>query len=168
VLRSQKIQAVNDLEEVCKNSDGIFVVHYRGMTVLEILQLKKSLKTKQVNFRVVKNTLIKIAAANASKPELLDMFSGPVAIVYSSDVVSAAKLIDQFSKTNNKLKIIGASVNGKPLGAGGVAQIAKLPSFDEIRAKLIAIVQTPATNTARVLNAPAQAVARVIAAYSKK
>jgi len=168
VLRSQKIKSVSDLENVCKSSDGIFVVHYRGMTVLDILQLKKSLKTKQVNFRVVKNTLIKIAAKNADRSELIDMFSGPVAIVYSSDVVSAAKLIDQFSQTNDKLKIVGASINGKVVDVESVSEIAKLPSFDEVRAKLIATIQTPATNVARLLKAPAESVARVIAAYAEK
>jgi len=166
VLRSQKKQFVHDLEGVCRDSAGIFVVHYRGMTVLEISKFKKSLKTKQVNFKVVKNTLVKIAAKNVGKDELISMFAGPVAIVYSSDVVSAAKLLDDFAKTNNKIKVVGGSVNGKFVGLEEVGQIAKLPSFEEIRAKLIAIIQTPATKIAGVLVAPAQQVARVIAAHA--
>ena len=168
MLRSEKKQFVHDLENVCRDSAGIFVVHYRGMTVFEISKLKKSLKTKQVNFKVVKNTLVKIAAKNVGKEELVSMFSGPVAIVYSSDVVSAAKLLDDFAKTNKKIKIVGGSVNGKFVGLEEVGEIAKLPSFDEIRAKLIAIIQAPATKIARVLNAPAEQAARVIAAYANK
>lgn len=168
MLRSQKKQFVHDLESVCRDSAGIFVVHYRGMTVIEISKLKKSLKTKQVKFKVVKNTLVKIAAKNVGKDELVSMFAGPVALVYSSDVVSAAKLLDDFAKTNDKIKIIGGSVNGKFVGLEEVGEIAKLPSFEEIRARLIAVIQTPATNVARVLVAPAQQVARVISAYAQK
>ena len=106
MIRSQKLQSVNYLETVCRASAAIFVVHYRGMNVLEILQLKKSLKTKLINFKVVKNTLMKIAAKNSGKDELAESLSGPVAIVYSNDVISAAKLLNDFAKTNNKLKII--------------------------------------------------------------
>jgi large subunit ribosomal protein L10 len=168
VLRSEKKQFVSELEKICKDSEGIFVTHYRGMTVSEIFNFKKSLKDKQVHFKVVKNTLAKIAAHNAGKDELVGMFSGPVAIAYSNDVVAAAKLVDAYSKTNSKLKIVGGSINGSVVGAEEVSEIAKLPSFEEIRSRLIATIQAPAIKIARVLKAPAENVARVLVAYAEK
>jgi large subunit ribosomal protein L10 len=168
VLRSEKKQFVENLERVCKDSAGIFVTHYHGMTVTEVLKLKKSLKSKEVYFKVVKNTLMKIAAKNVGRNEIIDMFSGPVAVAYSNDVVAAAKLLDNFSKENENLKIVGGSISGSVVSASEIREIAKLPSFEEIRAKLIAVIQTPAVNIARVLNAPAENVARVLSAYAQK
>ncbi len=168
MLRSEKKEFVRDLEDVCRNFSGIFVTHYHGMTVPEVSQLKKSLKSKDVKFKVIKNTLAKIAAKNAGKNELVGMLFGPVAIAYSQDVVSAARLLDEFAKTNKKLKIIGGSVNGKAVDDLEVAEIAKLPSFEEIRSQLIALIQTPATRVARLLQTPGGNVARVLKAYSEK
>ena len=168
MLRSEKKEFVSELELVCKDFSGIFVTHYHGMTVPEVSKLKKSLKAKEVKFRVVKNTLAKIAAKNAGKEELISMFSGPVAIAYSHDVVSAAKLLDDFAKTNKKFKIIGGSVSGNAVNSFEVAEIAKLPSFEEIRAQLISLIQAPATRIARLLQTPGGNVARVLSAYSEK
>jgi large subunit ribosomal protein L10 len=159
---------VSELEQVCKNFSGIFVTHYHGMTVPEVSKLKKSLKTKEVKFKVIKNTLAKIAAKNAGKDELISMLSGPVAIAYSQDVVSAAKLLNEFAKTNDKFKIIGGSVSGNAVNSLEVAEIAKLPSFEEIRSQLISLIQTPATKIVRLLQAPGGNVARVLNAYSEK
>ncbi len=168
MLRSEKKQFVSDLEKVCKDSAGIFVTHYRGMTVSEISKLKKSLKSYEVSFKVVKNTLVRIAAKNAGREELLGLFSGPVAIAYSDDVVGAAKVLDTFSQENNKLKIIGGSVSGSLVSAEGVSEIAKLPSFNEVRSGLIGIINAPAAKIARLVNSPAGSVARVLAAYAEK
>jgi large subunit ribosomal protein L10 len=168
VLRSEKKEFVSELEQVCKNFSGIFVTHYHGMTVPEVSKLKKSLKTKEVKFKVIKNTLAKIAAKNAGKDELISMLSGPVAIAYSQDVVSAAKLLNEFAKTNDKFKIIGGSVSGNAVNSLEVAEIAKLPSFEEIRSQLISLIQTPATKIVRLLQAPGGNVARVLNAYSEK
>lgn len=168
MLRSEKKEFVSELEQVCKNFSGIFVTHYHGMTVPEVSKLKKSLKTKEVKFKVIKNTLAKIAAKNAGKDELISMLSGPVAIAYSQDVVSAAKLLNEFAKTNDKFKIIGGSVSGNAVNSLEVAEIAKLPSFEEIRSQLISLIQTPATKIVRLLQAPGGNVARVLNAYSEK
>ncbi len=168
MLRSEKKEFVSNLEQICAEFPGIFVTHYHGMTVPEISALKKSLKSKQVKFKVVKNTLAKIAAQNVGKSELVNMFSGPVAIAYSHDIVGAAKLLTDFAKTNGSLKVLGGSVSGSAVSGADVAEIAKLPSFDEIRARLIALIQTPATNIARLLQAPGGDVARVLKAYSEK
>jgi len=168
VLRLQKLQSVDYLETVCRGSAAIFVVHYRGMSVFEILQLKKSLKTQLVHFKVVKNTLMKIAAKNSGRNELEVALSGPVAIVYSNDVVSAAKLLNDFAKSNNKLKIVAGSVSGKFVTSEDVVTLANLPSFELIRSKLIANVQGPAKNVASLINIPAIKIARVLSEYAKK
>lgn len=168
MLRSEKKQSVSDLELVCRDSSSIFVTHYRGMTVAEVYSLKQSLKAKSGRLKVVKNTLVKIAAKNVGRNELMDMLSGPVAIVYSNDPTGTAKVLDDFAQKNEKLKILGGSVDGQMLSSSEVSQIAKLPPLDGLRAMLIALIQTPATNIAKLLNTPAQMLARVSGAYANK
>ena len=168
MLRSEKKQFVSELETVCKNFSSVFVTHYRGMTVAQLFALKTSLKAKQGKIKVVKNTLFRIAATNAARTELVTMASGPVAIIYSNDAAGTAKLIDEFAKKHDKFKIIGGSVDGQSIDTQGVMEIAKLPSLDELRARIIALLQTPATNIVRLLKAPGESIARVLNAHAQK
>lgn len=168
MLKSKKKHFVEELEEVYKTSNSVIVTHYRGLTVSEITQLRVNLRQKGARFKVVKNTLSKIAAANSGLAGDFAIFAGPTAIAYSVDPVAAAKGVVEFAKTNNNLKIIGGVVNDKVLDVSGVQQLATLPSLDELRGKIVGILQAPAANVARVIQAPASALARVIKAYAEK
>ena len=113
----------------------------------------------------MKNTLFRIAANNAKIQVTEDMVTGPVAIAYSADPVAAAKGVVEFAKKNDSLKIIGAVVNNLLLSPKEIDKLSKLPSLDELRGKIIGLLQAPATKIAGILQAPAGGLARVVGAY---
>ena len=168
MLRSEKKSFVEELEGIYNNSNSVIITHYHGLSVSEVTRLRRSLRENGASFKVVKNTLSKIAASNAGLAGDSDVFSGPTAIAYSEDPVAAAKGVVEFAKTNDNLKIIGGVVNDKVLDVSSIQQLAKLPSLDVLRGKIVGILQAPAANLARVVQAPAGALARVIQAYADK
>ena len=168
MLRSDKKSFIAELEDIYKTSNSVIVTHYHGLTVSEVTKLRRNLRENGASFKVVKNTLSKIAASNVELGCDPEMFSGPTAIAYSEDPVAAAKGVVEFAKANDNLKIIGGVVNDKILDVSAIQQLAKLPSLDVLRGRLVGILQTPATNLARVAAAPAGALARVIRAFADK
>lgn len=168
MLRSQKQSFVTELEGVCSSSDAVVFTHYHGLTVAQVTELRKGLRAKGAEFKVVKNTLFKIAAKNANVQLTDEMVRGPVAIAYSTDPVAAAKGVVEFAKGNDNLKIIGAVVNNQLLSPKEIDKLSKLPSLDELRGKIIGLLQAPASKLASVLQAPAAGLARVVGAYSAK
>ena len=117
---------------------------------------------------MVKNRLAKIALDGKGGDAAQALFQGPVAIAYSPDPVAAAKAADEFAKENDKLVIIGALMGEEVLDANGVESLAKLPSLDQLRGKLVGLLQAPATKVAGVVQAPAGQRARVVSAYGSK
>jgi len=168
VLRTEKQESIKDIENICKNSASLIVTHYHGLTVSQLSNLRNELKAVGGGLKIVKNTLSKIAAKNSDNSEAVRLFSGPTAIAYSNDQVAVAKALVTFAKNNNKLKIIGAIIDNKVVDSSDVNIIATLPSFDEMRAKLLATLLAPATNIAKIVQAPVTQVVRVIAAFTDK
>ncbi|MCC2646508.1 MAG: ribosomal protein [Rickettsiaceae bacterium] len=168
MLKSRKLEFVSELESVYQASSSVIVTHYHGLTVSEITSLRKKLRENGANFKVVKNTLSKIATKTNDKSDIAELFSGPSAIAYSEDPTIAAKLVVEFANSNDKLKIIGGIVNQQVLDLEGVKLIAKLPSLNELRGKIVGVLQAPAAKLVGVLQAPASQLARVISAYSDK
>jgi large subunit ribosomal protein L10 len=168
VLRSQKQSFVAELEGVCRSSDGVVFTHYHGLTVAQISQLRRSLRANNAGFKVVKNTLFKIAAGNADLTIEDHMSKGPVAIAYSADPVAAAKVVVDFAKNNDSFKVIGGVVNSDVLSAADIVNLSKLPSMDELRGKIIGLLQAPAAKLVSIMQAPGSQVARVIGAYAAK
>jgi large subunit ribosomal protein L10 len=146
----------------------VIFTHYHGLTVAQVTELRRKLRANNAHFKVVKNTLFKIAAQN-TKIEFTDpMVTGPIAIAYSTDPVAAAKGVVEFAKTNKNLKIIGGLVDNKPLTLESIQTLSKLPSLDELRGKIIGLLQAPASKIASVLQAPGGQLARVMNAYATK
>ena len=168
MLRSEKKTFVAELEEIYKDSSSVIITHYHGLTVSQVTNLRKVLRENGASFKIVKNTLSKIAATNAGLAHNPEVFSGPTAIAYSKDPVAAAKGVVEFAKANDNLKIIGGMVNDKILSVSEVGQLAKLPSLDQLRGKIVGILQAPAANLARIVQAPAGSLARVIRAHAEK
>jgi len=168
VLRSKKEEFVVGLEELYRQSSSVIVTHYRGLTVSEVTLLRRNLRKDGAGFKVVKNTLSKIAANKVGLDPVAKLLSGPTAIAYSKDPVAAAKNIVEFAKTNQKLKIVGGIVNNQILNKDEIQYLAELPSLDELRGRIIGILQAPATKMARVLQAPAAQLARVLQAFADK
>jgi large subunit ribosomal protein L10 len=168
MIRNEKIEAVAAIEEVYRNNSAVIVTHYHGLTVSQVSKLRKALRAEGAQMKVVKNTLAKIAAKNAGIDNAEAIFKGPVAIAFSADPVSSAKVVAQFAKENAALKIVGGILDSVVIDDNVVKQLASLPSLNELRGKIIGILQAPATKLACITAAPAAQVARVISAYSNK
>ncbi len=166
--RAQKQDTIEALKGVFDTSGAVVVTHYMGLTVAEMTDLRGRLRQEGAQLKVVKNTLAQ-KALDGSVGEAGDaLFKGPVAIAYAPDPVSAAKVTAQYAKDNDKFVVIGALMGQEVLDKSRVSALATLPSLDQLRAKIIGLVQAPATKVAGVLQAPAAQVARVIAAYAAK
>lgn len=151
------------------SSAGIaLVVHNNGLTVIEISALRRNLRAVGAEFKVSKNRLTKIAAKDTPLEGIMDFLKGPSAIATSADPVSVAKGLVDFAKTNDKLVIIGGIFGSQKLDVKAIESLAKLPSLNELRAKIVGIIQTPATRIAGILQAPGGQVARVISAHASK
>jgi large subunit ribosomal protein L10 len=167
--RAQKQESIESLKSVFADAGAVVVTHYMGLTVAEMTDLRLRLRKEGAAIKVVKNTLA-LKALDGSLGEKGDtLFTGPVAIAYGPDAVSAAKIAVQFAKENDKLKIVGGVLDQtNVLDEAGVRALATLPSLDELRGKLIGLIQAPATKIAGVLQAPAAQLARVFNAYATK
>ena len=166
--RTQKKEWVGSLQGTLGEVGLVVVAHYKGLTVAEMTDLRAKMRCAGARFKVTKNRLTKLALAGTEFENLADLFVGPTAIGVSADPVAAAKVVVDFAKTNDKLKILGGSLGSKRLDLDGVKALATLPSLDELRGRLIGMISTPATRIAGVLQAPAGQLARVLKAKADK
>jgi len=165
--RAQKSVEIETLKGVFADAGAVVVTHNLGLTVAEMTDLRIRLRKEGATFKVVKNTLA-IKALNDSGEEAQGLFKGPVGIAYAPDPVSAAKVVTDFAKGNEKFEIVGAIMGEAVLDQKGVGALATLPSLDQLRAKLLGLLNAPATKIAGVVQAPASQLARVFSAYAAK
>jgi large subunit ribosomal protein L10 len=166
--RAEKATAVDALRGVFAGSGSVVVAHYSGLTVAEMTSLRGRMRDVGAQVKVVKNRLAKIALKGLPGEGAADLFTGPVAIAFSADPVSAPKAAVDFAKTNEKLIVIGGFMGEVVLDPNGVKSLASLPSLDELRGKLVGLVKAPAQKLAALAQAPAGKLARVIQAYANK
>jgi large subunit ribosomal protein L10 len=156
------------MNEVFKASSVIVVAHYAGLTVAQMQTLRRQMKQAGAQVKVAKNRLAKIALEGTDVATIAPLLKGPTVLAYSGDPVAAAKVANDFAKANEKFVILGGAMGTTALNPDGVKALAALPSLDELRAKLLGLIQAPATKIAQVVNAPAAKVARVVQAYANK
>jgi large subunit ribosomal protein L10 len=166
--RQEKAEVVSALNASLQQMGAVIVTRNLGMTVAQSTDLRQKMREAGAGFRVTKNKLAKIAIEGTDYAGLTDMFTGPVGLATSVDPIAAAKVVVEFAKTNDKLEIVGGAMGTQVLDVEGVKALATLPSLDELRAKIIGLVQAPATKVATVLQAPAAQLARVFNAYAEK
>ncbi|MBU6394189.1 MAG: 50S ribosomal protein L10 [Sphingomonadales bacterium] len=166
--RSQKAESVAFLTEVFNEAGAVVVTRNLGLTVAQSTALRIKVREAGASFKVAKNSLAKIAAKGTAYEGMTDLFTGPTGIAASADPVAAAKVVVEFAKTNDKLEIVGGAMGSVVLNADGIKALATMPSLDEMRAKLIGLIQAPATKIAQLSTAPAAKLARVFAAYAEK
>ncbi len=162
--RAEKESMVASLHQTFEDASIVVVTHYSGLTVAEMGKLRDQMREAGAVFKVTKNRLTRRALEGTKYQPLEEMFTGPTAIAYSEDPVAAAKAAVNFSKTNDKLIVLGGALGDEQLDVNAVKSLASLPSLDELRAKIVAMISTPATRIAVVLQAPAGQVARVLGA----
>ena len=166
--RVQKEELVSSLHSTFEESSIVVVTHYSGLTVAEMVDLRDQMRAAGASFKVTKNRLTRRALEGTKFEGLSDMFTGPTAIAYSDDPVAAAKVSVNFAKTNEKLIVLGGALGEEQLDVAAVKALATLPSLDELRGKIVGMINTPATRIAGILQAPAGQVARVIGAHSEQ
>ena len=162
--RNEKAELIETLQSTLSEAAAVVVTHQTGLTVAESSDLRGRMREAGAGFKVTKNRLTKIALQGTKYEDISDLFTGPTAMGTSADPVAAAKVLVNFAKENDKLTVIGGSLDGKVLDKAGVEALAKLPSLDDLRAKLVGLLNAPATQVARVTQAPAAKLARVIQA----
>jgi large subunit ribosomal protein L10 len=130
-------------------------------------RLRRDMRSAGGSVKVAKNRLVKLALEGTEAKGIADLLKGPTCLAYSPDPVAAPKIAVKFAKTNDKFVILGGAMGSTVLNPEGVSSLASLPSLDELRGKLIGLVQAPAGKIARLMNAPGAQLARVFAAYGK-
>src|SRR5215831_15301339 len=168
VDRAEKKELVSALNAVFKAANVVVVAHYSGLTVAQMQTLRRQMKLAGAAVKVAKNRLAKIALDGTEVAAIAPLLKGPTLIAYSGDPVAAPKVAVDFAKGHERFVILGGAMGKTALNPDGVKALASLPSLDELRAKLVGLIQAPATKIAQVVNAPAAKLARVVQAYAKK
>ena len=166
--REKKQALVAELRQTFDENELLVITHQNGLTVAEASDLRRQMREAGARFKVTKNRLVKLALKGTKFEHLTDDFNGPTAIAVSVDPVAAAKVAVGFANKNDKLSIVAGALGEKNLDIESVKALAKLPSLDELRAKIIGILQAPAGKLASVTQAPAAQLARVFSAYAAK
>ena len=166
--RAQKPLVVEELNRVFNEVSVVVVTRNLGLTVAQSTALRLKMRDAGATYKVTKNSLAKIATKGTVYESISDMLTGPIALASSKDPVAAAKVIAEFAKTNDKLEIVGGAMGSTLLTADGVKALATMPSLDELRAKIVGLVQAPATKLVQIIQAPAGQIARVLSAHAEK
>ena len=166
--RAQKAEAVAELRQTFQETGVVVVTRNLGMTVAQSTSLRIRMRDAGATYKVSKNTLALIAIEGTPYANISDLLSGPTALATSSDPVAAAKAAVDFAKTNDRFEIVGGAMGDTLLDANGVKALAELPSLDELRAKIVGLIQAPATKIARTISEPGAMLARVFGAYAAR
>lgn len=166
--RAQKSELVSTLNGVFCDANVVVVAHYSGLNVSQMTDLRSRMKEAGASLKVAKNRLVKLALKGTDAENISDLFQGPTVIAYSDDPIAAPKVAAEFAKGHESFVILGGTMGATGLDKNGVEALAKLPSLDELRARLVGMISTPATRIAGVLQAPAGQLARVFGAYGAK
>jgi large subunit ribosomal protein L10 len=164
VDRAAKRELVTSLNTVFKDTGAIVVAHYAGLTVAQMTDYRRRIKDAGGQVKVAKNRLAKLALKDTDAAGISDLFKGPTCVAFSKDPVAAARVAVRYAKENSKLVILGGTMGRTVLDPDGVKALAELPSLDELRAKLIGLLEAPAAKIARTIKEPGAKLARVIQA----
>ena len=168
ISKEKKQSYIKEMTTQFDKSEAVIVSHYQGLTVKQLDELRKKMREHGIQFKITKNRITKLALEKTRCKELSKLFSGPTAVALSSDAITSAKILTNFSKENSNLKILGGIMGEDILDVTGVQNVATLPSLDEARAKIVGILRSPAQKIASILLAPASKIAILALEKSKK
>jgi len=166
--RAEKREVVSAIHDVFAKTGVVVVAHYAGLSVADMTKLRSDMRDAGGRVKVAKNRLVKLALEGTDAIGISDLLTGPTCLAFSDDPVTAPKVAIKFAKGNEKFVILGGTMGATVLDAKAVSSLADLPSLEELRGKLIGLIQAPASNIARTLNEPGAQLARVFAAYGSK
>ena len=166
--KNKKKAYIEEMKNFFNKTNSVLVTHYQGLSVKQIDELRSEMRKHGILFRITKNKITKLALEGTKYKKLENLFTGPTAVAFSEDAITSAKILTKFAKTNSNLKIIGGIMEEEPLSVEEVEKIATLPTLDEARAKIVAILATPAQKIISILLAPGAKIAILAHAKSKK
>ena len=164
--RMQKEELVASLNGVFGSANLVIVTRPSGLTVAESTDLRRRMRESGASFKVTKNRLTRLALQGTKFDHLSEFFAGPTAIAYSDDPVAAAKVAVEYADDNEKLEIIGGGLFENSVDITEIKTLAKLPSLEALRSKIVGVLNTPATRVAGVVQAPAGQLARVVSSHA--
>jgi len=166
--KEKKKNYIEEMKVFFNKTSSVFVTHYQGLSVKQIDELRAEMRKHGILFKITKNRITKLALEGSKFKKLENLFSGPTAVAFSEDAITSAKILTKFAKKNSNLKIIGGIMEEEPLSVEDVKKIAALPTLNEARAKISAILTTPAQKIISILLAPGSKIAILAHAKSKK
>ena len=166
--RTQKEELVASFNDAFSKATLVVVTSQNGLSVAQSTELRREMRNAGASFKVTKNRLTRLALKGTKFEHLSDLFKGPTGIAYSDDPVAAARVAVKFADDNEKFVVLGGGLDEQALDVSAVTALAKLPSLDELRGKLVGMIQTPATRIAGVTQAPAGQLARVVSARAEQ
>jgi len=166
--RTEKRDFVASLAAVFAETSMVVVTRNQGLNVAEVTELRRRMRAAGATFRVAKNRLANLALDGTRFDGIKPLLKGPTALAWSMDPVAVAKTAVEFARTNEKFVVVGGALGTQTLDASGVQALAELPSLEVLRARLVGMIQTPATRIAGTLAAPAGQLARVFGAYARR
>jgi len=169
VIKSEKEELIKELNEKFARAQTAIVAEFSKLNVETVTKLRKKFRDGKVDYKVLKNTLAKRAAKGTPVEVIAEDFVGPVAIAISyDDVVAPAKILSDFIKDMETIKVKSAVVEGKRIDANGVKALAKMPGLPELRAQILGMLNQPAGKLVRTIAAPGSQLARVMQAHADK
>ncbi len=166
--RAEKHELVARMNAVFSDAASVVVVHYDGLSVAEMTDLRGRLRDAGASFKVTKNRLTRLALNGTDYEGIQGLFTGPTGVGFAADPVAAPKAISAFAKENEKLRILGGGMGATVLDVEGVKALANMPSLDELRGKLLGLLNAPAQKLAQITQEPGAQLARVLNAYATK
>ena len=166
--KDKKKTYIEEMKSFFGKTSSIFVTHYQGLTVKQIDELRSEMRKHGIIFKITKNRITKLALEGSKFKKLENLFSGPTAVTFSEDAITSAKILTKFAKSNSNLKIIGGIMEEEPLSVKDVEKIATLPTLNEARAKIVAILTAPVQKIMSILLAPGSKIAILARAKSNK
>ena len=155
--KEQKKNYISEMATQFENSKAVMVTHYQGLTMPQLDELRAKMREKGIIFKITKNRITKLALEKTKCKDLSNLFSGPTAVAFGEDAIMSARILSKFAKDNENLKLIGGIMDNEVLDQAGVEKVANLPTLDEARANIIAI-----------LNASASKIVSILLAHSEK
>ncbi len=169
MLKSEKETLIKEMADKFGRAKAVILTEFNKVNVETVNKLRAKLRAGGVEYKVLKNTLARRAAKGTMAEKISDDFVGPVSVLLSyGDVVAPAKILTEFIKDLESIKIRGAVIEGNKQDVNGVKALAKLPGLPELRATLLGLINQPATKLARTIKEPGGALARVIQARAAK
>ncbi|MEC9198647.1 50S ribosomal protein L10 [Donghicola tyrosinivorans] len=166
--RAQKEKVVEELGQIFESSGVVVVAHYEGLTVAEMQDLRAKAREADASVRVAKNRLAKIALEGKPCESMAQYLSGMTVLTYSEDPVAAAKVAEDFAKSNSKFEILGGAMGENALDRAGVEAVSKMPSREELIASIVGCIGAPASNIAGAIGAPASNIAGILSTIEDK